>query len=71
MFSTASGNLHEDPNLLPNGLLQVGSNAINAGLDVSNPFDYRGIKRDTTPDIGAYEYVVGVQLGTSAEGVSW
>lgn len=60
-----------DPTILPNGLLITGSPCINAGTDVSNPFDYRGIQRDSTPDIGAYEYVVGVQMGTSAEGVNW
>lgn len=51
------------------GMVLWCSPSVNAGVDVSNPFDYRGIKRDTTPDIGAFEYVVGVQLGTSAEGV--
>lgn len=60
------GSLNEDPLLLPpaaNGsfpftmALQAGSPAINKGDPAtSTPVDQRGVARDATPDLGAYEY---------------
>ena len=48
--------------------LQAGSPAINAGTNVGLTSDYEGGAIYGTPDIGAYEYLLLTQRGTSSSG---